>query len=184
MSRDIAMVVANALGDNVIEPFFAVELMFDSGPLRLWSGIGAKTLDGEEYTGAGNFLRVSDIQETAEIQAAGATLTLSGVPSELLSLALNEPYQQRRARIFFGLMGAADDMAEIFTARMDQMTLAEEPETCTIQLTVENILVDLERARVARYTNNDQQSRFPGDKGLEFVESLQKREVFWGRNAK
>jgi hypothetical protein len=75
-------------------------------------------------------------------------------------------------------------MVEVFTARMDQMTLDEGPETCTIQLTVENILVDLERPRVARYTNNDQQSRFPGDRGFEFVESLQTKEIFWGRQPK
>jgi hypothetical protein len=99
----------------------------------------------------------------------------------LLSLALTEPYQQRPARIYFGLIADADDMVEVFTARMDQMTIEEGPETSTIQLTVENVLVDLERPRVARYTNADQQSRFPGDRGLEFVESVQGREIFWGR---
>lgn len=181
MSRDIAAVIANALGDEVIEPFFAVDLAFDSGTLRLWTGIGSKTINGEEYVGVGNFLQISEMQETAEIQAAGATLTLSGIPSKLLSLALTEPYQQRPARIYFGLVGSAADMVEVFTARMDQMTIEEGPETCTIQLTIENVLVDLERPRVARYTNNDQQSRFPGDKGFEFVESLQNRELFWGR---
>jgi hypothetical protein len=216
MSRDIATVIQNALGDDVIEPFFAVDLGFDSGTLRLWTGIGSKTINGEEYTGAGNFLQISEMQETAEIQAAGATLTLSGIPSELLSLALTEPYQQRPARIYFGLFNrpvwflsegvwqnagiwidsvswdetssgtifgdiVSLDMAEVFTARMDQMTIEEGPETCTVQLTIENILVDLERARVLRYTNNDQQSRFPGDRGLEFVESLQNKELFWGR---
>jgi hypothetical protein len=181
MSRDIATVVANALGDAVVEPFFAIDLGFDTGTLRLWTGHGSKIIDGEEYIGAGAFLQVSDLQETAEIQAAGATLTLSGIPSELLSLALTEPYQQRPARIYFGLIADADDMVEVFTARMDQMTIDEGPETSTIQLTVENVLVDLERPRVARYTNADQQSRFPGDRGLEFVESVQGREIFWGR---
>jgi hypothetical protein len=184
MSRDIATVIQNALGDDVIEPFFAVDLGFDSGTLRLWTGIGSKIINGEEYVGAGNFLQISEMQETAEIQAAGATLTLSGIPSEILSLALTEPYQQRPARIYFGLVGEEADMAEVFTARMDQMTIEEGPETCTVQLTIENILVDLERARVLRYTNNDQQSRFPGDRGLEFVESLQNKELFWGRQPK
>jgi hypothetical protein len=180
-TRDMAAIVANALGDGVIEPFFAIDLEFDSGTLRLWTGNGDRDIDGETYIGAGTFLQVSDLQETAEIQAAGATLTLSGIPSELLSLALTEPYQQRPARIYFGLIADADDMVEVFTARMDQMVIDEGPETSTIQLTVENVLVDLERPRVARYTNADQQSRFPGDRGLEFVESVQGREIFWGR---
>ena len=184
MSRDIATVVANALGDGVLEPFFALELEFDSGTVRFWTGIGEKVINGDAYTGSGSLIQISDIQETSEIKAAGAVLTLSGVPAEILSLALSEPYQERPCRIYFGLIGEETDMVEIFTGRMDQMNIEEGAETCTIQLSVENILVDLERPRVLRYTNNDQQSRFPDDKGFEFVESLQNKELFWGRQPK
>jgi len=184
MSRDIATVIANALGDEVVEPFFALDLEFDSGTLRFWSGVGTKVIDGESYIGAGTFLGISDIEETAEIAAAGVTLTLSGIPAELLSLALNEPYQNRRALIYFGIAGAEADMAIVFVGTMDRMDIEEGAETSVISLAVENRLLDLERARVRRYTNNDQRSRFPGDRGFEFVETIQDREIFWGRRAK
>jgi hypothetical protein len=184
MSRDIATVVANALGDEVIKPFFAVDLLFDTGALRFWTGVGDKTINGENYIGAGAWLALSDIEETAEIAAAGATLTLSGIPSELLSLALTEPYQNRVCRIYFGLSGSEDDMVEVFTGTMDRMDIEEGPQTSTITLSVENRLLDLERPRIRRYTNSDQQSRFPGDRGLEFVETVQDREIFWGRQPK
>jgi hypothetical protein len=184
MSRDIATVIANALGDEVIEPFFALDLEFDSGTLRFWSGVGTKTINGEDYLGAGGLLSISDIEETAAISAAGATITLSGIPSELLSLALTEPYQNRRCLIYFGLAGAEADMAVIFVGTMDRMDIEEGAETSVIQLAVENRLLDLERARVRRYSNNDQKSRFPNDRGLEFVESLQDRDLFWGRKPK
>jgi hypothetical protein len=158
-----------------------VVMEFDGGALRLWTGVGTRAIDGESYLGTGTWLGVSDIEETAEISAAGATLTLSGIPPELLSLALSEPYQNRVCRIFFGLVGNEDDMAEVFTGTMDRMDIEEGPETSTIALAVENRLLDLDRPRVRRYTNNDQQSRFPGDKGLEFVETVQDRQIFWGR---
>jgi len=32
-----------------------------------------------------------------------------------------------------------------------------------------------------RYTDADQQSRFPGDKGLEYVPSMQDKQIVWGR---
>ena len=35
--------------------------------------------------------------------ARGATLTLSGVPSDVISLALTEKYQGRQAKLYFGL---------------------------------------------------------------------------------
>lgn len=181
MSRDIATVLNNVLGDEVLEVFFAVDLEFDSGTLRMWTGYGDKTINGEVYTGTGTLLQVSEVEETAELAAAGATLTLNGLPSEILTLALIEPYQNRRARIYFGITGAVDDMAEVFTATMDAMDIEENADTVSIRLTLENRLLDLERARIRRYTNNDQQSRYPGDLGLEFVDDLQNREIFWGR---
>ena len=61
------------------------------------------------------------------------------------------------------------------------MNIDEGPDTSTIELKVENKLIDLERARVRRFTGNYQKSVYPGDKGLDFVESLQDKEVVWGR---
>ncbi len=184
MSRDIEASINTTLDQPVVEPFYAVDLEFATGPLYLWSGLGEKVIDGKTYIGAGAFLKIDQIEETAEIAARGATLSLSGVPGEMLSLALTEPYQGRLCRLYFGFVGAEDDMAEVFTGYMDQMNIEEGPDTSTVALTVENRLVDLERPRVRRFTNNDQQSRFPGDKGLEFVDALQDKELFWGRVAR
>jgi hypothetical protein len=64
------------------------------------------------------------------------------------------------------------------------MDIEEGAETSVIQLSVENRLLDLERARVRRYTSNDQQSRLPGDRGFDFVETIQDRDLFWGRQPK
>ena len=64
---------------------------------------------------------------------------------------------------------------------MNQMNIEEGPDTSTIQLSVENKLVDLERPRVARYTSAYQKDKFNGDLGLDFVESLQDQKLTWGR---
>lgn len=181
MSREIEASVTAQLDQPVVQPFYAIDLEFSSGPLYLWSGRGDRIIGGKTYVGAGTFLKIDEIEESAEIAAKGATLTLSGIPEELLALALTEPYQGRVCRIHFGFVGEEADMAEVFTGYMDQMNIDEGPQTSTVALTVENRLVDLERPRIRRYTNNDQQSRFPGDKGLEFVDALQDKELFWGR---
>jgi len=72
-------------------------------------------------------------------------------------------------------------LTEIFSGYMDEMNIDEGPETSTIEFKVENKLIDLERARVRRFTSGYQESVYPGDKGLNFVESLQDKEVVWGR---
>lgn len=186
MSRDIATLLENALDDDVVKPFFALELLFDGNQtLRLWTGVGTLTYQGFDWFGTGNLLQIDTIEETSEIAAKGATITLSGVPSEVLDLALTEPYQGREARVLFGvhLDGQQDtsSMTEIFAGYMDQMNIDEGEGGSTIQLTVENKLIDLERPRTARFTSAYQKSLYPNDKGLDFVEDLQTRELVWGK---
>jgi hypothetical protein len=190
MSRDLTSATITNISEATVYPFFAIELNFDSEILRLWTGQGTLTLpDTTQWIGTGTLLDISAIEETAEMAVRGATLTLSGVPSEILSLALSEPYQGRVCNIYFGtftggdLTTAPSNFDQIFSGYMDQMNIQDGAETATIELKVENKLVDLERARVARFTSGYQKSIYPSDKGLDFVESLQDREVFWGRNA-
>lgn len=208
-TRDITTTVENALSDNVIEPFFAIELLFDSGPLRLWTGIGEATIGGETYLGTGNLLSLSSIEETTELAVRGATVTLSGVGSEVISLALQSPYQGRVCNIYFGVLTEDDysvggtypglvldfvaeyydmsgetylaSLTQVFSGYMDEMNIEESPDTGTIELKVENKLVDLERARTRRYTSSYQKSVYPSDLGFDFVEDLQDKKVVWGR---
>jgi len=182
--RDVTSSLVTALTQDVISPFFALDLEFDSGSLYFWTGAGEVTIDGKTYLGTGNLLEISDVEETAELAAKGATLTLSGVPSTILSLALTEPYQGRPCRIYFGVTGDLTEYTEVFSGYMDQMNIAESGQTSTIELTVENKLVDLEKPRSARFTSAYQKSVYPGDKGLDFVEDLQDKNIVWGRKIK
>ena len=137
----------------------------------------------------------------------GATITLSGVPSEVLSLALQSAYQGRVSNIYFGMFAKGyllkedgtfillqdgskiplesqeTGLTQIFSGYMDEMNIEETPETSTIEVKVENKLIDLERQRVRRYSSAYQKSIYPNDKGFDFVEDLQDKKVVWGRNA-
>lgn len=213
MTREVSEVTLSALEADIVYPFYAFELLFDGNQtVRLWTGYGQLVYQGISYFGTGTLLTVDSVEETTEISAKGATLTLSAVPSEILSLALSEPYQGRKCNIYFGMFGRANttsqlkdesnayilledgsrinveiqesveaSLTQIFSGYMDQMDISESAETSTIQLKVENKLIDLERVRVARYTSGYQKSKYPNDKGLDFVEDLQKKEIFWGK---
>ena len=208
MTRSLPTTITDALDDSVVYPFFGVELNFDGdNVLRLWTGVGTLTLEGVAWTGAGTLLNVSSFEETTERAAKGATLSLTGIPSEVVSLALSTPYQGRTCKIYFGMFAKgslqkestnfilledgsrieledrATGLTEIFAGYMDQMDIEELPETSTIHLKVENKLVDLERARVARYSSSYQKSIYPTDFGLDLVESIQDKEIVWGRDS-
>jgi len=204
--RDISTAVASSLEEGVVYPFFTIELLFDSAPIRLWTGVGTLILEGQSYIGTGTLLDISSIEETSEMAVKGATITLSGMNSEVISLALQSPYQGRVCKISFGMFATGEllkedgnyilledgstigletqetGLTQIFSGYMDQMNISEGPEFGTIELKAENKLIDLERQRVRRFTNQFQKSLYPNDRGLEFVENIQDKEIVWGRS--
>lgn len=181
MSRNFATAVSNAIAGDEVTVFWACDLLFDSpNELRFWSGIGDLSLDGQTYTGAGNLLGISELRESSDIAAYGATLTLSGIPSNLVHLALAEPYQGRRAFVKFGVdVGGTRTAVTLFTGEMDEMNISLGPETATISLDVESRLVDLNRPRIRRYTDADQQAEYSGDLAFAFVTRLQDEDLQW-----
>tara|TARA_R100001509_G_scaffold133431_1_gene87016 strand:- start:249 stop:881 length:633 start_codon:yes stop_codon:yes gene_type:complete len=209
MSRDLNSNLISQITSSDFRPFFAVEALFASSTLRLWTGLGPITISGNEYTGAGTLLSIGQLEETSEIAVRGLDFTLSGIPSDLLSLALSEPYQGRPLTLYFGitdlqttfilkedggfvLLESGDNLldeedigdgtpAQMFRGFLDTMTIQEGADTATISVTVENRLIDLERSRVLRYTDQSQKARFPDDKGFAFVEDLQDKTIQWGR---
>lgn len=183
MSRDITTQVSNALDDSVITPFFAVDLDLSSGPLYVWSGYGDLVIGSKTYLGAGQLLNISSVSETTEMEAKGASITMSGIPSSFLSLALQEPYQGRECRIYFGVTSSPSDYVEVFSGELDQMNIEDGPDTSAISVTAENVLIKLERPVVRRFSDQDQKSRFPSDRGLEYVATLQDKDILWGRTA-
>ena len=61
------------------------------------------------------------------------------------------------------------------------MTISDNGEKSTIQVTVENKLIAFARKYVRRYTDNDQRIDHPTDKGFEYVTSIQDTEIVWGK---
>tara|TARA_R110002167_G_scaffold341883_2_gene550462 strand:- start:4535 stop:5221 length:687 start_codon:yes stop_codon:yes gene_type:complete len=198
MTRELLQ-IQNVIELDEIFPFFAVDLEFgtevldfggealSSRSLHFWTGLGEIQHGGYTYTGAGQFLSVSDVTETADLRAAGAVVSLSGLPSEIVALALQQPYQGRVCRIKFGMLNANNNktvtedgigitledtsdidntagdpavMIDMFVGYMDQMNIEENPDSSTIALSVENKLVDLQRSKTSRYTSEFQKKKY------------------------
>ena len=181
MSRTVPAAILAALSQPEIQPFYAVELSFDSATLRYWTGYGERTIDGGLYYGAGNLLSISGLDEVGDLSAKTAAIYMSGIPSDLIALALTEPYQRRPARILFGVTDSGE-YVEIFAGIMNTMNVEDSGETSRIELTIESKLLELERSRNRRYTHENQQARYAGDTFFSYVTDLQDREIVWGRN--
>ena len=183
MSRNLTTALNNEFTSQEMAPFMAIDLDFSGGNFLTWTGYGNITFGGNTYIGSGDIVNVNSVQETSEIKASGIQVTLSGIPSDLISSALTDPYQGRSAKIYLGIINDGVIVADpymIFGGHMDLMTIEDGGDTATIALTAESRLIDLDRARERRFTSEDQKIDFPNDKGLEFITSLQEKAIVWG----
>lgn len=188
-----------------IFPYYGVELYFDDADdtrynevgylgenvLRFWTGYYNYdlTLGGADFLPTGELLRVEIVNETSDLSAQSASLALNGIDSAIVTLALTEPYQGRLAKIFFGIVGQTP--IEIFSGFMDVMGIEDSGQTSDISLTIESRLVELERSRQFRYTDQSHKNTNPFDTAVDrstdsvfsYVASLQDKQIAWGRES-
>lgn len=195
MTKSIASDLLTALNEPSCEPFYALEVLFDDADgtrydqagytgaraVRLWTGHGDRTIDGETYIGSGDVMQISGLEEVSDLSAQGASVTLSGIPSSIMSLALTEPYQGRFARIILGERSVSTFMVP-FSGICDEMPIAHSPDSVRITLTIESKLIKLQQSNIRRYTSANHKLRHPNDTFFDWVTSLADKEVVWGRN--
>ncbi len=187
MTRIATAGLLGAMGDEIVRPVLFVELDFPSIFVRLNSSNSAvvNTADSNTYLGAGNLGKVSSISESSNLRADGVQLTLSGIASDVISAAF-EKAQGRDGTVWLGALDnnyvLVEDPSIIFKGLIDNATIAI-GETGTVQLNVENRMIEWQRPKIKRYTNEEQQAAFSGDKFFEFVNQTVDKELFWGAKA-
>ena len=154
---------------------------FTGGTIRRWTGFTNIDIGGETYEGSGDFLQVSAVEESAEISAKGASISISGIEPDRLSEALTEDYTGNAVTISLAMFDAGgllvDDPIVFFKGLIDVMTIDEDGTSATITVACESRLASLLQPRITRYTHQDQKKRFAGDKGFEHVEKTQEAEI-------
>lgn len=184
MTREIHPATAAAGLGDVVRPFLTIEMDYPDGMVRASTLQETVVIDGQTYYGMGVLGTLSPVQEGAESRSYGVTASLTGVPGNFAAYLQSQDVQGRPATIRVGLMNHAyeivGEMVTIFVGRMDTQDVSAGKNTA-VDVAIESLLIDWERARVRRYTDVDQQAAYPGDKGLEYVAALQNMSLTWGR---
>jgi len=189
MARDITTAFKNSIEGSLVKPIVGIELEFSDGTLRFWNGYGNLTMtaggSSKVFTGAGDMLGVSEIEESSTLSMSGVTLTLAGIKTSIISTALGANYTNRKGAIYLGLFDTSNnviaDVYTLFKGNMDVMNIQEGADTCLITLKLESRLITFEKASNRMYTNEDQKIDFTSDLGFEFIPDLQDKEITWGK---
>lgn len=186
MARSLPAALETEFDSSELKPFYAVELMFDSGIVRFWTGYGTIDIDGKSWIGSGEILAVSASTETTELEATGMLFSFNGLDASITAVPFVEPYQGRTIKLYVGALDASNQpvssLYEQFSGFMDVMVITEGHDTVNLEIQAENRLIDLQRPRKRLYTNEEQLSRYPGDNSLDVVASLQDKSLTWGRS--
>jgi len=190
MARTIGSSFSTQLSSTQTRPFYAVEFLY-STPLRIWTGYDDFTILSQTYLGLGNLITIGQVQESADTKANGIKIVASGLNTDILSTAFSQTQQGIVVNVYFGVLtttsnaqAIVDTPYEIFSGFVDTVTISEQGETSAISFGIESKLIALERPIDLRYTDQDQKHYFPNDKGLEFVDDIQDKQIIWGGGKK
>lgn len=175
--REMHTDVRTIFEGRLVDAVFLFEAFFDSGTLRFWTGLGELTVDGDTFTGAGNLISISQIEETIESRGLSGTVQLSGIPTANVSLAMTEPYQGRRAKCSIALFESGVMIGTplvLYHPFMDVMEVEIGGPSSIIRM---NVQTRKRKKREAFYTHEDQQQRFSGDQFFSRVNELQDKEI-------
>ena len=168
-----------ALQQPHVVQFELIDLMFDGAPQYLCALDFAVAYGGNTYSNALGVATIADVSETAD-SFEGLKITISGVQTANLSLFLTNKIRGRvatlRSAAISGGTLTVDDGA--WAGYMDTPLVTHGGDgQATIEIACENRFASWSRHKPVFFTNGWQQARFPGDLGLEFVESTANKRI-------
>ena len=185
MPRTVDASTVTAAQAREMRIIYIAEFRYDSGYVYLSSDSRNIDYNGNTYLGVGNLGAIDAIEEGAEFKARSVNLTLSGVPSANVAIALGEDYQGRAViihRVYldlnYNIVGQPDLR---FSGFMDNMVINTGGENSEIVLSCRNRFQDWDRPRMRRYNAEDQKIDYSNDLGLDFVPNMVEKEIVWGR---
>lgn len=184
MSRNLSSAMQTALAGAVVRPVLLVQQEFRGATVNVWTGVGPLVWGSKTWLGVGDLLGVSELEENADVSAKGVNISLKGVKSSDITLALAGMARNKPGKIWLALLDASGSVIAnpkiMFSGKLDTCVIDDGADTCTISIALESELIDLERPREVRLTDQEQQKRFPGDRGLENIAALQDANIPWG----
>jgi hypothetical protein len=184
LSRIVSSANATALQQPSAQIAIAVDIDFPSGHVRLHDGCGPLSIGGNAYEGTGKVQLLDKIEESLDVIAKPVSCVLSGVDADLITKARAGGYQGRSITFYLCIFnldtGALIDTPEIaWEGRMDSISIRLAQGEASITLNCEHRL--RREPRIARYTNQDQQLAYSGDRFFDQVPNIQGFRNKWGQ---
>lgn len=185
---------ANALIGETVRMATLVDFEFSDTPVYVWNGFGTRTFNSKSYLGVGDLGSIDGLEESRGAVSHQVTFTLSGVPDSpagILARAISsiDVVQGNLAivsvQLFYGDWSMIGLPVPVYAGRMMPPRVTKEAATetdgarRTIMLPTENIFYGRHRPPSGRFTDREQQQRWPGDLFCEHIPKLINLSLNW-----
>ncbi len=193
------MALADLIRSDQLAAARLVELEFPAGTERVWTGNGTlTTLDGRVWQGVGALGQISAIKDTEGLaahevvvgirQAAAGVETDPGAFAAAVNAERNLDVYNRAIRVYLQAFDAVTyelvgNPEPEFIGLMSHVTTRRQgTQAVEINIVCESIFAEGRKPAHIHYTAADQEARFPGDKGFEFIPANADRILTWPRD--
>jgi hypothetical protein len=163
---------------------------FSSGVRRLHTEIGSRTAThpvhgAESYIGIGDFGGFSsDVKESISVAPESVKLSITGVSSTFVNIALDDDYYRRDIELMLGFDDPdgvlLDDPVIVYSGFMDQAAISVSHGKAELTLQCESRATNLANASDKRFSDEDLQAAVTGDLAGEWIYRMADLVINWG----
>jgi hypothetical protein len=197
MPRNIQTTVANILAGNSLLGVLLIELNYDGGsfyftdcPFDLtWT---SPTAGVQTYEAQGNFLGITETQETAELQVSNIDIVLSALDIDLVRAIAKPTLLNKEVAIYkafldplneFNIIGeesAGSGPINIYEGRISGYRLSDRDDDASLVIEIASQFVNFTQQNGRKTTEASIQKDFPNERFFEYAhESI--NDILWGK---
>ena len=113
MARGLSNALKTELANQNIKPILLVEMLFPT-PQRITNHYKNVSFNSNTYTSSSHLLSITNKSESAELNVANFTITLSAVDSAFTSIILNNVVSNDEVSIDIGLLNSSDALIDTY----------------------------------------------------------------------
>lgn len=179
--RTLTPSAATALASGAVALVQLVEMLL-TNPLRLNSSGWDLTWNGAAWQGSRGIGSIEPIEDSPG-ELRGLRFEMPGIALSDVALVLSEPVQGKTVNVWTAIVDASTaqilDASLEWSGRLDTLALAEDGERATVSATAEHIGLDLLRPSGVKFSHQDQQRRYPGDRFFEYLIDQADQQITW-----
>lgn len=168
------------------------QMDFATSPQRWWLGYGDLLAGGVTYKGTGDTIQIGAMSLTYGMSSGFIRFTIPVASPQMIARCDNQAAEvnARPCRVFYQLFSTEErdgehlgrligDPISVFTGRMRDMRSTSSADDRSIELEAYGRMSWQGKPPHGRWTDADQQARFPGDTGLGLLPSLKDKAITW-----